>query len=169
VLERLRWQGAAVTINPKADAIAKIGKLAGVNGEKAQATVRALDPVALPIFLELGSMIFFSAAFVRRKQAKQDRQELRNSFSFQPETLETSTESVAPETGRKKAFSKDQALRAFNAMRSSGSQKSSQIGKECRNPQCPKWLARWQSNGAINRPAPRQDQQDRSRPSFAKS
>jgi hypothetical protein len=33
-------------------------------------------------FLELGSIIFFSAAFVRRKQAKHDRQELRNSFSF---------------------------------------------------------------------------------------
>jgi hypothetical protein len=42
---------------------------------------------------------FSSAQRSSGESKPQDRQELRNSFSFQPETLEASTESVAPETG----------------------------------------------------------------------
>jgi hypothetical protein len=47
-----------------------IANLAGANGEKAQAIIRALDPVALPIFLELGSICFMSAAFGKGRQRR---------------------------------------------------------------------------------------------------
>jgi hypothetical protein len=104
---------------------AKIANLVGLDGAKvakAKEFVWAVDPVSLTLFLEIGSIVFMSAAFARKRG--KGRQELRNSVTLQQETpgnrfekcpLSRATwESLQPQ---------DQALQDFKAMRSSGSQK----------------------------------------------
>jgi hypothetical protein len=104
---------ASVTVNPKAEAIARIANIAGLDQLKVQEFVKAIDPVSMPLFLEAGSILFLMTAFAKR------RKRLRQSIDFEPETLETATESVALGTASKKVFSKSDALRNFTAMRSS--------------------------------------------------
>lgn len=47
----------------KADAIGRIATLLGRDGKQAKAIMQALDPVLIPLFLELGSVIFFGCSF----------------------------------------------------------------------------------------------------------
>src|SRR6478672_10351309 len=55
----------AVSVDPRADAIVKLATVAGLDGNRMRNVVVALDPFILPLFLELGSILFFSAAFSR--------------------------------------------------------------------------------------------------------
>jgi hypothetical protein len=53
-----------VSPDPRADAIADLLWLvAGVDKARVRLIVAAIDPLLLPIFLELGSVVFFAAAF----------------------------------------------------------------------------------------------------------
>jgi len=103
----------AVTVNPKAEAAAKIVNLVGGDGEKVKAFVRAVDPVGLPIWLELASIVFMSAALAKQRQPKQECQELRVSDNARLETSSRHVESVALEPAHTKlstAYSKADAL-----------------------------------------------------------
>lgn len=51
----------------KADAVARLAILLGFPGDRAKAIVQAFDPVLIPLFLELGSVIFFGASFGHRR------------------------------------------------------------------------------------------------------
>jgi hypothetical protein len=53
------------SLDPRADSIAKLASLAGFGGERAKAIVGAVDPWALPVWLEIASIVFLSAAFPR--------------------------------------------------------------------------------------------------------
>jgi hypothetical protein len=92
-------------LDPRAEAIARIASLAGANGDQTKAFVSALDPVALPLFLELGSVLFFASAFPSR------RPKVRES-----ETLATESEEIVSTL----SLSKDAALRDFRSMRQAG-------------------------------------------------
>ena len=122
--------------DPRGDALAKLATLLGYDGEWVRQIASAIDPWALPVWLELASIVFLSAAFPHRR-----KKVFTPANGFQPET----SESVG------KAFTKEQALLDFRAMRSSGSQKFLadrwQVSEGCVS----KWLAHWQDTGAINR------------------
>jgi hypothetical protein len=53
--------------DPKADAVARLASLIGGNGPKVKEIVATLDPILIPMFLELGSVGFFAGAFGHRK------------------------------------------------------------------------------------------------------
>ena len=58
-----------VSVDPRADAIARLAVLVGLNGDRAKAIVQAIEPAALPIFLELGAIVLLGIAFPHRKRA----------------------------------------------------------------------------------------------------
>jgi hypothetical protein len=59
---------SASPVDPKGDAVVRLATLVGASdGERVRAIVAALDPVMLPLFLELGSILFFGAAFPHAK------------------------------------------------------------------------------------------------------
>src|SRR6478609_9459238 len=55
----------AVSVDPRADALVKLATVAGWDGERIRSIAVAVDPFILPLFLELGSILFFAAAFPR--------------------------------------------------------------------------------------------------------
>ena len=57
----------AVSVDPRADAIGRLAELLNLDGKRVHAIVTALDPVILPLFLEVGCILFFSAAFPHRR------------------------------------------------------------------------------------------------------
>jgi len=58
----------AVSTDPRADAIADLFHLvASVDKQHTKEVVGAIDPLVLPLFLELGSILFFAVAFPTRK------------------------------------------------------------------------------------------------------
>jgi hypothetical protein len=64
----------AVAVDPRADALGRLADLVGLDAKRTRAIVSALDPVILPLFLELGCILFFAAAFPhRRLQTATDR------------------------------------------------------------------------------------------------
>jgi hypothetical protein len=57
----------AVSMDPRGDALARLSELLGGNGQRTRAIVAALDPVILPLFLEVGCILMFDAAFPHRR------------------------------------------------------------------------------------------------------
>jgi hypothetical protein len=121
------------SIDPRGDALARLATLLGQDGERVRAIVSAVDPWALPVWLELASIVFLSAAFPHRR-----KKVFTPANGFQLENVG-------------KAFTKEQALRDFRAMRSSGSQRFLadrwQVSEGCVS----KWLRQWEDGGAIDR------------------
>src|SRR5262249_47786556 len=64
----------AIAVDPRADAIQRLATLLGLDGDHVRATVQAFDPLVLPLFLELGSILFFAAAFPTRRTIAQPLQ-----------------------------------------------------------------------------------------------
>jgi transposase-like protein len=126
----------AVSVDARADAIAKLATFAGVSGGQTKAFVSALDPVALPLFLELGSVLFFAAAFPKVKRRKYE----------EIETLATeSEETVSVSIG------KDAALRDFRSMRQAGAQKLLAQRWGVSEGTVSKWLSSWERDNLVNR------------------
>jgi hypothetical protein len=64
----------AIAVDPRADAIQRLATLVGLDGNHVRAIVQAFDPLVLPLFLELGSILFFAAAFPRAETIAQPLQ-----------------------------------------------------------------------------------------------
>lgn len=100
--------------------------------------VGVLDPVILPLFLELGSLVFFAVAFpYGRKVAATEQVAGKRE---EPVTLSAH-----------RAYTREEALADFQHMRHSPSQQVLaarwQVSEGCVS----KWLRSWQSSGAIER------------------
>lgn len=130
---------STAALDPKADAIVRLAVLVGFDGERTRATVTAIEPAALPIFLEFGAIVLLSVAFPHRKRA----------------TVHTSTTvsdklpGLASEI--RKSFSQGEALSDFRSLKTTGSQKFLserwQVSEGCVS----KWLSAWERGGAIER------------------
>lgn len=97
--------------DPRADAIADLMHLvANVEKGRTKAIVTALDPLVLPLFLEIGSILFFAVAFPRRRVER----------VAAPVTLAVETPATPARVA--KVFSRDDALADFLTLKASGSQ-----------------------------------------------
>src|SRR5262245_12391693 len=93
------------SIDPRADSIAKLATLLGFDGERTKAVVSAVDPWALPVWLELASIVFLSAAFQGR-----NREQLQTVAPNSQEILTV-------------AFTRDAALRDFRSLKDAPAQR----------------------------------------------
>ena len=57
----------ALAVDPRADAIGRLAALVGLDAEQAKEVVKAIEPAALPIFLELGAIVLLGVAFPVRR------------------------------------------------------------------------------------------------------
>jgi hypothetical protein len=126
-----------VSTDPRGDAIADLLHLvAGADRVHTRKVVAAVDPIVLPLFLEVGSILFFAAAFPRRKVA---------TVTVSPHTLTVAEESVS------KVFTKAHALADLQTLKASGSQQFLAQRWGVSEPTVSKWMSTWQHDGAIDR------------------
>ena len=128
----------ALAVDPRAAVIGNFAELLGFDGARTKAVVGVLDPVVLPLFLELGSLVFFAVAFPRGRKAAATEQVAGK--REEPLTLSTH-----------RTYTREEALADFQRMRHAPSQQVLasrwQVSEGCVS----KWLRAWQSNGAIDR------------------
>ena len=128
----------ALAVDPRANAIGNLADLLGLDGQRAKAIVGVLDPVVLPLFLELGSLVFFAVAFPRGRKAAATEQVAGN--REEPVTVSAHC-----------SYTREEALADFQHMRHAPSQQALasrwQVSEGCVS----KWLRAWQSNGTIDR------------------
>jgi hypothetical protein len=124
----------AVAVDPRADAIAKLAELLGQDSKRVRAIVAALDPVILPLFLEVGCILFFAAAFPHRRN--------------RPATERNSEATV---TVASRVYTQADALRQFREMREVGAQQflAQQWGVD--KSTVSRWLRSWETQGHIRR------------------
>lgn len=110
-----------VAVDPRADAVVRLAVLFGLPGATVRDIIAALEPVLLPLFLELGSIVFFASAFPGQGNAR-NRQQLHQVAGDGSETVEgfpTVSSAAAPAP----AHTREQALQDFRAMREVGAQR----------------------------------------------
>lgn len=136
---------AAVTVDPRQAAVVKLATLAGLDGAHVAQVVSAVDPIALPLFLELGSVLFFAVAFPKPVR---NRQRLPG----KPEQFPTAVaESEKVSTLSPIAFCRDAALADFRRLRETGAQKVLANRWGVSEGTVSKWLGSWEHDGLIAR------------------
>lgn len=125
--------------DPKADAIARLATLLGFDGKWIKEVVAAFDPVLIPLFLELGSVGFFAAAFHPRK----------HEIVIEPERNVPETVTVAHPLHA--TVSQSEALRDIHQLGDVPAQ--SILAKRWRRDPSTvsRWLAEWHEQGLIDR------------------
>ena len=134
----------AVAVDPRADALQRIATLVGLEGERVRAIVQALDPLVLPLFLELGSILFFSVAFPAQRRT-----------IAQP--LQPAIVSNLKDCAR--TFTKEEAQQDLKRLREAGSGRylAARWGRDPAT--VSRWLAEWSDDGSIATGTPGQDDQ----------
>jgi hypothetical protein len=128
----------AVAVDPRADAIQRIATLVGLDGNHVRAIVQAIDPLVLPLFLELGSILFFAAAFPAPLTIAQP---------LQP-AIETNAQPLQHST---RVFTKEEARQDLKHLREAGSGRylATRWGRDPAT--VSRWLAEWAEDGTIAR------------------
>ena len=138
VLQRETSSMLAVSVDPRADAIARLATLVGLDGERAKAIVQAIEPAALPIFLELGAIILLGVAFphgCNRKEAVT--------------VAVASTQNLQPTVTV--SWTQQDALRDFKDMKHAGAQHLLATRWGIDRSTVSRWLKEWQDAGLIER------------------
>ena len=124
-----------VSPDPRADAIADLFHLvASADKVRTRQIVSAVDPLVLPLFLELGSILFFAVAFPRRAAR-----------------VSTPLDGKCVETVNPRAWSRADALRDFQRMRSAPSQQVLAARWGVSEGCVSKWVSAWEVSGAVRR------------------
>jgi len=126
----------AIAVDPRADAIQRLATLIGLDGNHARAIAQAFDPLVLPLFLELGSILFFAVAFpiLNRPAIETIAQPLHA-------TVDNCT----------RVFSKDEAHQDLKRLREAGSGRylAAHWGRDPAT--VSRWLAEWKEVGTVAR------------------
>jgi hypothetical protein len=128
-----------VAIDAKADAIASFAALFGFDVEHTKAIVSALDPVALPLFLELGSVLMFGAAFHgNARQPKATVIDAQQMATSEPATFA-------------RVWSKQEALADLKRLREAGSGRWLAARWGVHPGTVSKWLSEFEDAGHVER------------------
>jgi hypothetical protein len=125
-----------VTLDPRSEALSRLASLVGFDPVWTRTLAQAVDPLLLPAFLELGSVLFMIAAFPGRRQ----------------KVTETLTVAVGnSEIVNSFPLNQLQALQDFRAMKEAGAQKL--LAQRWNvSPGCvSKWMAEWEQQGLVKR------------------
>jgi len=127
-----------VAIDARADAIAEIAHLVlSLDKERVRAVVLVLDPIMLPIFLELGSCLLLAHAFPVSRRRRETKAE------FTPPDVNVREGS--------RTLTRDEALADLLSLKSSGSQQLLAERWGVSEGVVSKWTRTWQAEGAIDR------------------
>jgi hypothetical protein len=154
-IDALTQQGSA-TVDPRGEAIARLATLvcpmvasshtcsAGLEGGRVKQLSQAVEPVLLPLFLELGSVLFFTVAFPSKRKAESSKETETVAQQLQP-VAPISEETVSTE------FNRDMALRDFRQLKDAGSQRflSERWGVD--KSTVSRWLKDWETEGLVQR------------------
>jgi hypothetical protein len=137
-----------VAVDPRADAVVRLAVLFGLPGPTVRGVIEALEPVLLPLFLELGSIVFFAAAFPAGRNAR-NRQQLREVAGDRSETVDSfpAAASLVPAS----AYTREQALRDFRGMREVGAQRFLRARWGVDKSTVSRWLKDWETEGLVKR------------------
>jgi DNA-binding transcriptional ArsR family regulator len=122
-----------VSPDPRADAIADLLHLvASADKVKVRAIVAAVDPLVLPLFLELGSILFFAVAFPTKRKP-----------------VTTIVECNTPQSMQ--SFTREQALRDLAQLKHAGSGRYLAQRWGVDPSTASRWLQSFEASGAIDR------------------
>jgi transposase-like protein len=129
--------------DPKADAIARLASLSGFDADRTKEIVAATDPVLLPLFLELGSVLFFASAFPRRKVATVTA----------PVTVAEEVDRNSQETlkGCARVWSRDEALQDMLRLKEVGAQRFLAARYGVDKSTISRWMQQWETEGHVHR------------------
>lgn len=126
-----------ISADPRADAVVRIAKLFGADEGCTRQLISALDAPSLPLFLELGSIIFFAAAFPKRRQRK--------------EASTLAVEATASDASVSKVFSLADARADFRQLKACNSQSFLAERWGVSESTVSRWLGQWQGEGFVHR------------------
>jgi len=158
----------SVSTDPRGDALADLLFLiASVDKVRTKTIVAAIDPLVLPVFLEVGSIVFFAGAFrVRRVRQSSTVADTTPATEAQPLTLSTPAPidatpiadnskalTIVPTTdeSERQPYSRDQALADFRQLRTSNSQQFLAHRWAVSEGTVSKWMSVWEELGAVDR------------------
>jgi hypothetical protein len=126
----------AIAVDPRADAIQRLATLLGFQGERVRAIVQAFDPLVLPLFLELGSVLFFASAFQVHKQ-----------------TIPQQLHATEPQSSEivHRVWTKEEAFQDLRRLREVGSGRFLAARWSVAPSTVSRWLSEWQEDGSIER------------------
>jgi hypothetical protein len=136
------------SLDPRADALGDFASLIGFDRERTMAIVAAIDPVALPMWLELGTIVFSGFAFPPARKPRRWGRKSEETVTLATESEESVRTLLASEPV---AYTRSEALADFRTMRTSPSQKALASRWGVSEPTVSKWLAVWASDGLISR------------------
>src|SRR5215813_2575703 len=125
----------AIAVDPRADAIQRVATLLGFQGEQIRAIVQALDPFVLPLFLELGSVLFFTVAFPTPKRISQ-----------QFHAIELQSSEIVHSI-----WTKEEAFQDLRSLKEVGSGRFLAARWSVAPSTVSRWLSEWQADGTIER------------------
>jgi DNA-binding transcriptional regulator YiaG len=132
-----------------------LASLVNINPVVVRPLVTAIDPLVLPAFLELGSILFLSAAFARNRRNVTERVEKPCESVDEidvPTVPEIRKLSPTESALRAKVFSKVEALADMRKLKEVGTQKFLAERYGVSEATVSKWLKDWQTNGDVARP-----------------
>jgi hypothetical protein len=134
-------------LDPRAEAIGDMASLVGFDRRRTMEIVEAVDPIALPMWLELGSIVFLGAAFPPGKRPRKcgKSEETVTLATESEESVSTFLESEPL------AYTRGEALADFRAMRTSPSQKVLASRWGVSEGTVSKWLTAWARDQLISR------------------
>lgn len=125
-------------LNPQIDSVVRLATLLGFDGAHVRQLIEALDAPSLPLYLEIGSIIFFGAAFPHRRATV-------------TQAITVSDNSTQLPALPRKVFSRHEALTDFRTMKASNSQQFLAERWGVHEGTASKWLGGWEADGAIER------------------
>jgi hypothetical protein len=130
----------AVSVDPRGDALVRLAALLGFDSGTVRAIVQAIDPVVLPLFLELSSILFMGAAFPHRN---------RSATETIAQPLQAATVTIAQSLQR--VWTKAEAHQDLKRLREAGSGRylAARWGRDPAT--VSRWLAEWSEDGSIAR------------------
>lgn len=128
---------AVVSVDPRADAVVRLATLLGFNSEHVREIIDALDAPSLPLYLELGSIIFFASAFPHRRNREAG-----------PKVVPQVAANCVPTP---KTWSQEEALQDFLTMRHVGAQFLLADRWGVPRSTVSRWLKGWQVANLIER------------------
>jgi transposase-like protein len=135
-----------VSTDPRGDAIADLLHLvAGADRVRTRKVVAAIDPIVLPLFLEVGSILFFAASFPRR------RKPLVQVTETSKVAADVACNTVETPNSFARVWSREEALQDMLRLKEVGAQRFLAARYGVDKSTISRWMQQWETEGHVQR------------------